>query len=81
MAQRLPLLTDIWNIPSANVLVVWKGCSDLNLPSSAPFAHTGYTGFVWVPMGLVVYYRQIGPRRPASPSVVSEWRSLSAAII
>ena len=81
MAERLPLLTGIWNIPSAYVLVVWKGCTDLTLSSSAPFAHIGYTGFVWVPMGLVVYHSQTGPQSPASLSVVSEWRNLSTAII
>ena len=50
MAERLPLLTGIWNILSANVLAVWKGCTDLNLSCSAPFAHAGYTDFVWIPL-------------------------------
>ena len=73
MAERLPLLTGIWNIPSAYVLVVWKGCTDLTLSSSAPFAHIGYTGFVWVPMSLTVYHGQFDLEKPASPSVVFQW--------
>ena len=41
--------------------------------SSVPLVHTGHTGPVWVPLGLVVHHSQTGPERPASPSVGSEW--------
>ena len=38
----------------------------------APFFYTGYTGLIWVPMGLVVCQDQTGPERAASWLVVFE---------
>ena len=42
-------------------------------PSGAPSVHTGYTGPIQVPMGLMVCKDQIGPEKPVSPLLAFEW--------
>ena len=72
MAEGPLLLSGVWGIPSCNVLDACRSHINRSLLSGAPFVHTGYTGPVWVPMGLVIRQGQIGPEKPASPLVVSE---------
>ena len=50
-----------------------KGCVYGHPPSSAPFVHTGYTGPIQVPMGLMVCKDQIGPEKLVSPMLAFEW--------
>ena len=53
-----PIFSSVWGIPSTNTLPLCRGCIKCNLPTSAPVVHTGCSGPVWVPMGL------LGPNWP-----------------